>query len=55
MGGRQPVLLRDTDLDENSSGDREITHYLYGRGIRALSFSLVSLIADALRLRRTSL
>ena len=30
MGGRQPVLLLDTDLDENSSDDREITHYLYG-------------------------
>ena len=30
MGGRQPVLLLDTDLDENSSEDREITHYLYG-------------------------
>ncbi|MDE2309338.1 MAG: alpha-glucan family phosphorylase [Betaproteobacteria bacterium] len=30
MGGRQPVLLLDTDLNENSSEDREITHYLYG-------------------------
>jgi starch phosphorylase len=30
MGGRQPVLLLDTDLDENSRDDREITHYLYG-------------------------
>jgi starch phosphorylase len=30
MGGRQPVLLLDTDLDENRSDDREITHYLYG-------------------------
>jgi starch phosphorylase len=30
MGGRQPVLLLDTDLDENSSEDRKITHYLYG-------------------------
>ncbi|MDE2117985.1 MAG: alpha-glucan family phosphorylase [Betaproteobacteria bacterium] len=30
MGGRQPVLLLDTDLGENSSDDREITHYLYG-------------------------
>ena len=28
--GRQPVLLLDTDLDENRSEDREITHYLYG-------------------------
>lgn len=30
MGGRQPVLLLDTDLNENHSEDREITHYLYG-------------------------
>lgn len=30
MGGRQPVLLLDTDLDENRGDDREITHYLYG-------------------------
>jgi starch phosphorylase len=30
MGGRQPVLLLDTDLDENSNEDRKITHYLYG-------------------------
>ncbi|MBI5626389.1 MAG: alpha-glucan family phosphorylase [Nitrosomonadales bacterium] len=30
MGGRQPVLLLDTDLDENSSDDRKISHYLYG-------------------------
>lgn len=30
IGGRQPVLLLDTDLDENESFDREITHYLYG-------------------------
>ena len=30
MGGRQPVLLLDTDLNENSNEDREITHYLYG-------------------------
>ncbi|MBI1886870.1 MAG: alpha-glucan family phosphorylase [Nitrosomonadales bacterium] len=30
MGGRQPVLLLDTDLNENGSDDREITHYLYG-------------------------
>jgi starch phosphorylase len=30
MGGRQPVLLLDTDLDENEGADREITHYLYG-------------------------
>jgi starch phosphorylase len=29
-GGRQPVLLLDTDLPENTGSDREITHYLYG-------------------------
>ncbi len=30
LGGREPVILLDTDLDENSKDDREITHYLYG-------------------------
>jgi starch phosphorylase len=30
MGGRQPVILLDTDLAENSPGDRELTHTLYG-------------------------
>jgi len=30
MNGREPVILLDTDLDENRSDDREITHYLYG-------------------------
>jgi glycogen phosphorylase len=30
VGGRQPVLLLDTDLPENADGDRQITHYLYG-------------------------
>ena len=30
MGGRQPVILLDTDLGENSAEDREITHFLYG-------------------------
>ncbi len=30
IGGRQPVLLLDTDLNENGSEDRELTHYLYG-------------------------
>ncbi len=30
MGGRQPVLLLDTDLDENSAEDRQITRDLYG-------------------------
>jgi starch phosphorylase len=29
-GGKQPVLLLDTDLNENSPEDRELTHYLYG-------------------------
>jgi len=28
--GRQPVILLDTDLDENNDEDRHITHYLYG-------------------------
>ncbi|MGE3296694.1 MAG: alpha-glucan family phosphorylase [Porticoccaceae bacterium] len=30
MGGSQPVLLLDTDLDENHPDDRLITHELYG-------------------------
>lgn len=30
MGGRQPVILLDTDQDENRAEDRELTHYLYG-------------------------
>ena len=30
LGGRQPVILLDTDLDENQSDDRKLTHYLYG-------------------------
>ncbi|MFA7095173.1 MAG: alpha-glucan family phosphorylase [Gammaproteobacteria bacterium] len=30
MGGRQPIILLDTDLNENEPGDRTITHYLYG-------------------------
>lgn len=30
MGGRVPVILLDTDLDENSLDDRQLTHYLYG-------------------------
>jgi starch phosphorylase len=29
-GGRQPVILLDTDLDENGAADRGITHHLYG-------------------------
>lgn len=29
-GHRIPVLLLDTDLEQNSAADREITHYLYG-------------------------
>ena len=28
--GQQPVILLDTDLDENIAEDREITHHLYG-------------------------
>lgn len=27
-----PILLLDTDLDQNAAEDREITHYLYGDG-----------------------
>ena len=30
MGGREPVILLDSDLDQNSSDDRQLTHYLYG-------------------------
>ncbi len=30
MGGRQPVILLDTDLEVNRAEDRDITHYLYG-------------------------
>lgn len=30
MGGKQPVLLLDTDLNENQDNDRQLTHYLYG-------------------------
>ncbi len=30
MGGSQPVLLLDTDLDDNHPDDRLITHELYG-------------------------
>lgn len=30
MGGRIPVILLDTDLDENNEEDRRITHSLYG-------------------------
>lgn len=30
MGGRQPVILLDTDLDENDPQHRALTHYLYG-------------------------
>jgi glycogen phosphorylase len=29
-GGREPVILLDTALEENHPDDREITHYLYG-------------------------
>jgi starch phosphorylase len=30
LGGRQPVVLLDTDLPENSEADRTLTHHLYG-------------------------
>ncbi len=30
LGGKEPVILLDTDLDENEKDDREITHLLYG-------------------------
>ena len=30
MNGRQPIILLDTDLNENSHEDRKITHPLYG-------------------------
>lgn len=30
LNGREPVILLDTDLDENRADDREITHHLYG-------------------------
>jgi len=30
MGGRQPVVLLDTDIEENNSADRQITRSLYG-------------------------
>ena len=29
-GHRVPVLLLDTDLEQNQTGDRTLTHYLYG-------------------------
>ncbi|MEW6353467.1 MAG: alpha-glucan family phosphorylase [Pseudomonadota bacterium] len=34
MGGRQPVILLDTDLLVNRPEDRDITHYLYGGDAR---------------------
>jgi starch phosphorylase len=30
IGGKQPIILLDTNLEENSAADRELTHYLYG-------------------------
>lgn len=30
MNGQQPVILLDTDFDENADGDRCLTHQLYG-------------------------
>ena len=32
LGHQVPILLLDTDLEQNSPEDREITHYLYGDG-----------------------
>lgn len=32
IGGRQPVILLDTDLAENAAEDRELTDHLYGNG-----------------------
>lgn len=32
MTGQQPIILLDTDLDENNDDDRQITHYMYGDG-----------------------
>jgi starch phosphorylase len=32
IGGRVPVLLLDTDVDENAAGDRRLTDRLYGPG-----------------------
>jgi starch phosphorylase len=32
MHGGQPVILLDTDLEENNNEDRRLTHYLYGDG-----------------------
>ena len=34
VNGREPVILLDTDLDENRADDREITHHLYGGDAR---------------------
>ncbi len=31
-GYQVPVVLLDTDLEENTADDREITHFLYGKG-----------------------
>jgi starch phosphorylase len=30
MGGAVPIVLLDTDVEENRSDDRQITHFLYG-------------------------
>jgi starch phosphorylase len=30
LGNTIPIVLLDTDLEENNAADREITHYLYG-------------------------
>lgn len=31
-GGAVPIILLDTDLDQNGAEDRSLTHYLYGGG-----------------------
>jgi starch phosphorylase len=33
-GGEVPIIFLDTDMGENASHDREITHYLYGGDMR---------------------
>lgn len=30
MNGQQPIILLDTDVNENTADDRQITHHLYG-------------------------
>lgn len=33
INGQQPIILLDTDLDENTEEDRQITNNLYGSGV----------------------